>query len=362
MVFLYQDSIESVVGARANCVGRQIGEDNANFPGIMELLELFGPDFKFRFPFRKAAGTDEVTNSYVLNFWAPPEIQGKKLPVKYWRTSQRSRWRWAFPEGTVFGEVLFEQSPQGQWYPFEVRTRKRYLDGWDVDVFRPYTSALELTAAIKEKRPNWMSQQSLAKVVEHLSNPQALVSARLESKPFKKGFEPVSGYLDQIPDLQDAALTAELLSVTTFQSTQGKIWKGQGNVVTYAPGSLAEFSLVPKNYQMGLIPVNEVSCNRCHSQTGRRLADFQREVPLYGEVWGEDQIFTWHLFEPHERIWGPWDDTDKSRVVNSRLVTAQLVVNEKPKPGDVKYKPLPTLYVPERIHSYENNDRQEIRN
>src|SRR5690606_32497143 len=82
MVFLYQDSIETVTGGRANCVGRDVGERNADNPAIAKLMNYFGPDYRFMFPFRTAAGTDNVTNSRVINFWAPPQKNGQTLPVR----------------------------------------------------------------------------------------------------------------------------------------------------------------------------------------------------------------------------------------------------------------------------------------
>ncbi|MCX6126380.1 MAG: hypothetical protein NTV34_16730 [Proteobacteria bacterium] len=51
MEFLYQDSIESVVGLRANCVGRRVGETNPQEPGIHKLVKYFGPDYSFSFGF-----------------------------------------------------------------------------------------------------------------------------------------------------------------------------------------------------------------------------------------------------------------------------------------------------------------------
>lgn len=347
MVFLYQDSIEVVTGGRANCVGRKIGEDNQNNPGIAKLMDFFGSDYRFLFPFRTAAGTDEVSNIHLLNFWVPPTKNGKRLPVKYWKLSSRGRWRWAFPVGTIFGEVLYEQASNNQWYPFEVRIRRRYLDGWDVNVFRPFRTAAELSQAIRWYRPDWDTNPNLTEVVNHLNTNTNLVPSKMVSKAYGSVFPTINGHLDVIPEIQDKYLVMELLTQRTFNSTEGAVWKENGSAQTYAPGSAGTFSVVPKNYQMGLIPVNEVSCKRCHSETGRRLYDFNFDIQLYGEIWGEDQIFTWHLFEPHEKIWGPWDDNDGSRKVNSRLVRAHLVENQKPTDSDVDYKPLPTAFKPE---------------
>lgn len=349
MVFAYQDSIETVVGMRANCVGRMVGERNKNNPQISKLMKLFGEDYRFMFPFRKAAGTDEVENVRVLNFWAPPRFEDKVLPVRYWRPERRGHSYWTFPVGTIFGEVLYEKSPEGKWYVFEVRTRKRYRDGWEVNLFRPFLTAESLAGAIIAKRPQWESSPSLKALVTHLRDKSTLVPHRMESVPYAKVFEPVDGALDPLPAIDDSALVTELLTKTTFVSAEGAIWKenGQG-LETYAPASQGDFHIVPKGYEMGMIPVNEVSCNRCHSDTGRNLGQFEFDAILYGEIWGEDRIFTWHPFQPHQYIYDTWDDADvQSRKLNPRLLEASLVVEGKPAASDTTYKPLPSAFTPD---------------
>lgn len=348
MVFLYQDSIETVVGGRANCVGRKVGERNKDNPAIGKLLNFFGPDYRFRFPFRTAAGTDNVTNKRVINFWLPPRHQGKLLPVRWWRDGTRGRWSWTFPAGTLFGEVLYQKGPNGKWYVFEIRTRERYRDGWAVDVFRPFSSAVQLADGIIRKRPAWAMDPNLRKVVQHLETNSNLKPHQMVSPAFGKVFPPVKGALDVIPEIKDWQLVVELLSSTPFRSTQGEIWKENGSLETYAPSSQGNFGIVPKGYEMGMIPVNEVSCTRCHQETGRRLREFEFDIILYGEVWGEDQIFTWHLFEPHSRIYDTWDDADGSRKLNSRMQQAGLLQKGKPSTTDPLYKPMPSAYVPDR--------------
>ncbi len=342
MVFMYQDSVEVVVGARANCVGRMVGERNANNPAIHKLVNYFGEDYRFRFPFRTVAGADDVENIRSLNFWSPPKANGQTLPVKYWKNSARGRWHWLFPVGTVIGEALFQQGPDGRWHPFEIRTRKRYLDGWAVDLFRPFPTAASLASKIQAQRPEWQSDSNVARFVEHLLDATTLESHRLVSEAFGKIFPPIEGALDVLPELQDKALLASLLDTTTFVSTEGAIWKRNGAKEAYAPASAADFGIVPKGYKMGLIPVNEVSCNRCHDQTSRGLGALEMDVILYGEIWGEDRIFTWHLFEPHRYMFDTWDDSDSaSRTVNPRLVQSNLIRMERPAAGDPVYKSLP---------------------
>lgn len=343
MVYLYQDSVETVTGARANCVGRKVGERNPNTP-IAKLKNYFGPDYKFKYPFTGVAGTDQVRNIKIFNFWAPSKANGKVMPVKWWKQSARGHWNWVFPVGTVFGEVLYQQGPDQKWYVFEVRTRKRYLEGWEPSVFRPFATAAQLGAAIVAKRPQWHQNVNLTRYVEHLRNANTLVPHTLRSEAFAKVFPPIQGALDRLPPIDDKLLIIELLSTTTFRSTEGAIWKENGTLETYAPASDDEFSIVPKGYEMGMIAVNEESCNRCHIQTGRLLGDFEFDIQLYGEVWGEDRLFTWHLFQPQREIFDTFDDVDGSRKVNPRMVQANLLKNEKPAANDSNYRQLPKPY------------------
>lgn len=96
---------------------------------------------------------------------------------------------------------------------------------------------------------------------------------------------------------------------------------------------------------MGMIPVNEVSCMRCHTETGRRLHHFNWGVQLYGEIWGEDRIFTWHLFEPNRYFYGTFDESEyPTRKLNPKMAEAGLVKNEKPSATDPYYKPMPMAY------------------
>jgi hypothetical protein len=345
MVFTYQDSVETVVGGRANCVGRDVGVRNRSNPAIARLMHFFGEDYRFKFPFRTVAGTDDVTNIKSFNFWRPPMGPNGVLPVKWWKASSRGRWQWVFPVGTVFGEVLYQKSPNGDWFVFEVRTRKRYLDGWEVEVFRPFRSAFEMANAIVRLRPEWESKAELARLVRHLLDNDNLRPVRLESQAYALAFAPIDGALDLLPAVSEAALIEELLTRQYFVPTSGRIWKEGSNLESYGPSSEGEFHIVPRGYKLGVIPVNEISCKRCHELTGQPLRPFDFNVTLYGEVWGEDQIFTWHLFKVHERIFGTWDDVDGSRQINPRLVQAGLVLNERPATGDQVYRQLPTNYV-----------------
>lgn len=341
MVFSYQDSVEFVVGLRANCVGRMVGEAHRN-DEIGNLLKLFGEDYRFKYPFRTAAGTDQTTNTVVVNFWAPPKKSTTETwPVRWWKESNRGRWRWVFPKDTLFGEILFQRGSDNKLYPFELRTRKRYLDGWQVDIFRPFTTAADLATAIRARRETWEGNPKLKTVVEHLEDTNNLKPYTLQSDAYAKIFPQVKGALDVIPDLGDEDLVKTLLRETPFVSAEGAIWKEGSGLETYAPSSAAKFSIVPGGYEMGMFAVNEDTCNTCHLQTGRPLGNMIFEVILYGEIWGEDRIFTWHLFEPNERIFNTWDDRQGSRRINQKLVQAGLVSQGRPAQNDPNYRELP---------------------
>ena len=339
MEFLYQDSQETVVGLRANCVGRRVGETNT-IPGIRKLVNYFGPDYRFRFPFRTAAGTDDITNVQTFQFWVPPVKDGKRLPVKYWHSGARTHWKWTFPHGTLFGEVLFQKDNQGDLYPFEIRTRTRYSGGWAVQAFRPFQTAIQYANYLKETVPTWENQDKLSKYISSLESQSTLVAASMESVPFAKVFEPINGSLDPLPDHGNDDLIRDILKNVPFKNVEGSVWKRNSQFETYAPSSATDFNLVPKGYKIGLIPVNEVSCTRCHNATSKPLKLFDFDIQLYGEVWGEDQLFTWHPFQPSDYLYGTYDIAEyPHKKINPRLISAGLIVNSQPALGDPLYTP-----------------------
>ncbi len=344
MVFVYQDSFgnpQGPEGLRANRVGYDTGF-SSNVPDIRALMDYFEPE-RFKFPFSIAQGGHEHSQVYVLNFWAPPKSgDGKPLPVLWWRNG--SHWHWTFPVGTVIGEALLQQDPASpaDWYVFEYRVRTRELNSWKTDIFRPFTSAREMADAVKESRPGWESTD-LGQLVTHLENNDSLVPGRLESKPYGKIFPSVDGAWDYLPATSDHDLIREFLTTRIFTSSMGRIWKSNQTLTTYAAGNQAGFQIVPEGYIGGLLKPTEEACSRCHEQTGRPLGQLDRRVVLYGEIWGEDQIFTWHPFEVSTDI---FTVSDGSRRENKRLLAAGLIRNLKPAADDPDYRELARPYTP----------------
>lgn len=338
MIFTYQDSQGNPQGLRANRVGYDVGINTDN-DEIRKLVNFFEPSH-FKPPFKTAFGTTLTPekNIYLLNFWRLPQVGGAAVPVKYWR--EGTRWRWTFPVGTVFGEVMMMRAPDdGTWHTFEIRTRKRYGGGWAVAAFRPFLKASDFTAAVHAASLQRPQSTDLAEFVAQLESTTALERHTLTAAPiYAKSVAPIVGALDYIPETRDYALIKQLLHTTVFKSAEGSVWKEGGGLETYAASTKAPFSIVPQNYEAGVIPVNEVACSSCHNQTGRLVGDLDDSAILYGEIWGEDQIFTWHLFEV---TYDAFTVSDEGRHVNPRLTQARLIEQGKPSSSDTRYaKPL----------------------
>jgi hypothetical protein len=344
MVPSYQDSVgdgvQTPIGARANSQGRDA------ISVIPRGRRFFSEDGKtWSFPFAHTAGTDKATNLTVVNFLWLPVVNGKRLPVVYRTINDPNgmgglglrKWTWMFPKGTVVGEILFLTDSAGALTACEVRTRSRYLDGWGTNVFRPYPTAASLSAAIKEKRANWAQTPTLAAMVSHLENPGTLQAASADSPAYNNVFQ-VTGALDPLPPFQDPALVKELLA-KPFVPAYGLAWKASGNQRAFAPTTQEAFSIVPNGYEAGLLEVNERACTKCHDQAGRAINDFESTAVLYGDIWGEDQVFSFHPYDQTQ--YGNFNT--ENRRVRPEFATSGYVVAYDPNqhPATV-YKAIPT--------------------
>lgn len=297
----YQDSwgdnVVGPVGMRPNTI--RAGLIDLAVPGGHR--QIFEKKGTFNFPFGTTAGLHKSTNVHVLTFWSPPFSEGKVLPVAYWQVKGylKHRYRWVFPKGTMFGEVLYVTS-DNLWRVFEIRTRKRYSDSWATNVWRPFPSAKSLHKAVLETRKNkaeWVSNKKIDGLIKHLQDSSTFTSETLESSYYAKSWEPVKGYLDYLPDVDQPDFIADLLAKTVFKSSEGEVWKRVGEKEVCAASSKTGFSIVPNQYLAGLIPANDVSCSRCHNNAGRPFEHFYPDLVAYGEIWGEDEIFSWHPFQ-----------------------------------------------------------------
>lgn len=294
----YQDSFgDDVVlplGMRPNAI-EPVHIDLAVPGGHAQIFEHIGV---FHFPFGRPTGvaTDQLA---VVDFWhAPRDDEGALLPVVHWTRAPSGftrRVEWVFPVGTVFGELLFLVGEGGHWFPFEVRTRTRERDGWTANVMRPFPSADDLASRL-ELVSEEDGGEAVTALVDHLRDASTLQPASLSASHFTGAFAKVAGAVDVLPEVADPSLLHELMRRTPFSSSKDVAWKQHEGLTAYAPTAQGRPSIVPPNYNGGLVAVNDDSCDRCHRDAGRPFRDYYPNIIAYGELWGQDEVFTWHPF------------------------------------------------------------------
>jgi hypothetical protein len=322
----YQDSVGdgsyTPIGARFNSKAASVI--------VPEGRKLFSQDGKFwSFPLGHTAGTDNSTNIEVLNFMSLPVRDGKRLPVVYKTINDKSakgglglaKWTWIYPVGTTFGEMIFIKHNSGRLYPTELRTRTRYLNGWAMNSYRPFPTAISLVNAIKAKKPNYQADTKLKSMIGHLESNGNMTSKSVNSPAFKNIFTSTAG-LDVLPDFGDEDLVKELLTSAKFVSAYGTPWKTNESLKAFAASTQEKFSIVPINYEANLIEVSDESCTRCHQEAGRAISDFAPGAILYGDVWGEDQIFSFHPYDESKFS----NFNSENRTVRPELANGGLVV------------------------------------
>lgn len=294
----FGDNVVTPIGMRPNTID----------PGLINLAvpgghgQIFVEFGVFHFPFGRPAGSREDVLR-VADFWRlPRDESGRVLPVVHWQRDPNSithRVEWMFPVGTVLGELLFQVDASGEWFPFEIRTRVRRIDGWSSNVFRPFPTAEDFARELERRRterPEWATSEIDA-LIAHARNSDTLRSARLSATNFPGAFPAIDGAEDVLPELSDDSILRTLLMETPFRSAIGAVWKEGAGMRTYAPTSDARFSIVPRGYNGGFLDVSDATCNRCHRDAGRPFRDWYDNIIAYGELWGEDESFSWHPFE-----------------------------------------------------------------
>jgi hypothetical protein len=302
----YQETGSPGGGARDNAdwhdlVANTGSSDPDTNPEVGAALVYDEANRHWRFPVAGTAGVDQSTNFTTVDFLnLPVDPSGNIVPIPISTASDSLHlwWQWQFPNGTIVGEVLFITDGTNL-LPCEVRMRQRYPAGWATNVFRPFPESASLVAAIQANRPSWASTPSLAAAVAQLQGSTGFTPLHLTATGLTGTFDQ-AGFLDPIPDLGDDALVRTLLTTTTFVSAYQSVWRqsADGTQQAFAASTNAtDLSIVPGQYQAGLIAVNETSCTRCHQNTGQELGNWYPGLTLYGDVWGTDNVFTFHVFD-----------------------------------------------------------------
>ncbi len=287
----FGDNVVAPIGMRPNTIDSNLID--LAVPGGH--AQLFSEPGVFHFPFGHPTGV--ASGQYVVNFWQPGEANGEVLPVVYWERDPNQythRTEWMFPVGTVFGEMMFI-TDGAALVPFEIRTRTRTLAGWDVDAFRPFPRAADLADAIETRREG--ASAALDAMLAQLGDDQ-LASYRVAATHYASAFPARTSGIDELPGLSgaDADFMHGLMRTTPFVSARDVAWKTSGNVYAWAPAAAGEGTIVPPGYNGAAFEVSEESCDGCHRDAGRPFKDWYGNVLAYGELWGNDEIFTWHPF------------------------------------------------------------------
>lgn len=314
----FGDNVQLPIGMRPNTIDRQMID--LAVPGGH--AQLFVEDGLFHFPFGRGIGGAARTDNVVVDFWHAPRDAGALLPVVWWQRDPNAythRVEWMFPRGTVLGEVLFAVDG-GTWYPFEIRVRVRELDRWRVDVYRPFPTGEDLARALDDAaaaNPAWRTAD-VAALAAHARDPGTLAAASLGASHFAAAFPRVQGAEDVLPALADPAILKALLMEVPFRSAKGVPWKRSGDLVAHAATTDAGFHIVPRGYDGGFLEVSDAACAACHRDAGRPFKDYYDNVLAYGELWGEDETFTWHPFDAASFV-GPGGDVRNFNHDNRRI-------------------------------------------
>jgi len=243
------------------------------------------------FPWQEPAGVPRGSNVKTVKFVQLDE------PVQWWRSIRSdgsfARFRWEFPEGTRFGELLLVTDSRGYDHAFELRTRvKRPAGkGWGVQVYRPFPTEDDFAEAFGRR------SQLL---------PRRLIDSGHDRNAFSVA---ASGAL--LPRLDEDQVLARL-DGAEFVPVKGQQW---------LPGVEAptadQFSIVPVGYFASHVPVDNRQCARCHQDAGRVV---NRTGERRWRLRGDDGIFSFPIF-----------DGDRLRL-NPRLAAAGLLAHAEGRP------------------------------
>lgn len=244
-------------------------------------LDPFG-NGNIEFPWGTPAGMHRVTDGSSVKFMRLPVSSGGDVRPVVYTVRSDGFIRWTFPAGAVFGELLTVKDSSGTGHVFEVRTRTKLKDrSWAVDVFRPFPTKAKYKAALG-KRGIKLKEKGFMRLT---------LAARHPSRPFEQ-----TALGDELEPVSEDVVK-ELLG-TPFESCFGAAWVTGDEVDGYAPtNEAAGFHIVPQHYDGALLPVDPVSCARCHSDTGKDVDETEPVRDWYGHHGGNDGNHSWSPFD-----------------------------------------------------------------
>ena len=236
-----------------------------------------------------AAGVKSVKGFY---FPKPAAVFNKTVAGRAFSNNQTIIYDWVFADGTIFYEAIYQRI-RDEDVVFELRTRTKSGQEWDVDIFRPYATAEDVASILEEMGPG----ERRAEAIAHLRSEKTLPVMRLadDFHTRERAFEATSEVYN-LPLIKTDDVI-EILS-RPFVSCLGIPFKAKA----YAPSNDTEYvSLVPPNYHGAFVHSTGTSqdCMQCHDSSGDHVTRFQLRG-WYGRIMGSasDKILSWHPIEP----------------------------------------------------------------
>jgi hypothetical protein len=218
------------------------------------------------FPWR-TGGIDKSPNARSFVF--------RKLPagssISWWRERDQRGipdvyYRWRYPPGTVFGEVL-----EVDKRPFEVRVMTRGPVEWDFRVYRPYATR--------------------ADVASHIVSEKTAPGRLRDTQPDRR-------VIDESAIVHTVELSAEGVRdvlARPFQDVTGRVWLERDGQRAYAPAAAKTGQIVPVGFQGHFFGAQ--TCRKCHDTTGTPARHFDMRREWYGNIRGSDGVFSFSPFE-----------------------------------------------------------------
>lgn len=305
------------------------------------------------FPWRTPGGIDNaenVTDEFRF-IWLPKKPDGNVWPVVIYRDALEKSdsvnmpipqgWRWIYPVGTTIGEVLAMRFSDGYLYTYEIRTRTRELDDWDVEIYRPFPTREKLAEHLAK-----LDQQAALQ----LGQVQTVTGTLEDSNHPRRAFRARAGIF-RLPRLS-RDVSATLLTTSTFLASSGQTFYRDA----VAPTADHDESIVPRQYQASFLGADRETCANCHRHTLRHVDRFENR-DWYGYIRGSDGIFSFHPIDP--TCIGPPDRAVKFRQAFSDAgIIAQYDPQQHPADTYQAIRSLENL----PATSYPQSGRRTIRN
>lgn len=224
-------------------------------------------DGDFHFPWAHEAGMDHVEGASSVRFVnLPRQPSGERWPIVYTVGRQNGVDRWTFPVGTVVGELLLQEGPDGKRYPFLIRVLTRERDDWDGEQFVPYPTAQSLADGIMAASTHPVPEQRLSAVASLLS-PDVSGIARVQDKNPVRLIDVRTG-IYQLPKL-DPSLVSALLTEATFEPLSGGYFKASPKQSAVMPSNeKGSFNIVPPGFRGNVSGNTREGCRTCHATFG----------------------------------------------------------------------------------------------